>query len=170
MLQDITKIKEEMVDYKYKHYKNGKIYLVLDIVIHTETQELMVVYRNINDEQIWCRPLSIFNEEIDNEHHKRFEKIDDDSDWKSQQEQAIFKEFEELGYECVFSNNKKHLVLMKNVKKDKYNGDYTKIISINSITKKYSCYIDESYSFDDITLQEHQLLHKLFEIWGWFDE
>lgn len=94
MPQDITKIEEEMVGYKYKHYKNEKIYLVLDIAIHTETQELMVVYRNINDEQIWCRPLSIFNEEIDNEHHKRFEKIDDDSDWKSQQEQAIFKEFE----------------------------------------------------------------------------
>ena len=85
-------------------------------------------------------------------------------------EEDIFKEFENLGYECVFSNNKKHLVLMKNVKKDKYDGDYSKIISINSITKNYSCYIDESYSFDDITLKEHQLLHRLFEIWGWVDE
>ena len=83
-------------------------------------------------------------------------------------EQEILKKFEEMGYEVSFSYNKKHIVLLKETN-DKYNGNYLKMININSITKKYSCYIDESYSFDDITLQEHQLLTELFKCYKWIE-
>lgn len=155
-------LKQEMVGYKFKHYKNGKIYLVLDIVIHTETQELMVVYRNINDEQIWCRPLSIFNEEIDNEHHKRFVKIDDDSDWKNQQEQAIFKEFEKLGYEYFKLEKLNYIGVFKNDDEQ---------IFIDLANKFYEK-TDRTEDLHPVmmNLQEHQLLNRLFEIWGFFDE
>ena len=164
MSQNITKIKQEMVGYKYKHYKNGKIYLVLDIVIHTETQELMVVYKNINDEQIWCRPLSIFNEEIDNEHHKRFEKIDDDRDWKKQQEQAILKELFKIGYSVHYSQDNQYLI-------DFYNVEEMSVIKVNKKSKRYIKVESVYYtSFVPITSEEHYWLHRLFEIWGFFDE
>lgn len=75
MQEKIIQIKEEMVGFLYKHFK-GNIYLVMDIGVHTETQELMVLYKNIDDDGLlWCRPLSMFNEELENGKYKRFEKI-----------------------------------------------------------------------------------------------
>jgi hypothetical protein len=36
----------------------------------------MVLYKNIDDDSLlWCRPLSMFNEEVENGKYKRFEKI-----------------------------------------------------------------------------------------------
>ena len=161
MPQEINQIKQEMVGYKYKHYKLGKIYLVLDIAIHTEEQELIVVYKNINNEQIWCRPLSVFNEEIDNENHKRFEKIDNDIDWKEQQEQAIFKEFEDMGYLEQLKDDYEILL----INEEKYS-----IIRITTFRRKeYSKFNNHSLSLP-IDMKEHQLLHRLFELWGQFDE
>lgn len=46
----------------YKHYK-GNLYLVLELATHIETEEKLVVYRNIKDEtKIWTRPLSMFED------------------------------------------------------------------------------------------------------------
>ena len=73
-LERIDKIKEEMVGYKYRHYK-GNTYIVMDIGIHTETCELMVLYKNTeNNNLLFCRPLNMFLEKID-DNIARFTKI-----------------------------------------------------------------------------------------------
>ncbi|MDX2172538.1 MAG: DUF1653 domain-containing protein [Bacteroidota bacterium] len=63
----------------YKHYK-GKMYEVLDVATHSETLEKMVVYKATyqpDGENIWVRPLEMFNETIvvQGKEIKRFEKI-----------------------------------------------------------------------------------------------
>lgn len=48
----------------YKHYK-GNIYEVIGIGKHSETLEELVVYRSIkNKNEIWLRPISMWNEEV----------------------------------------------------------------------------------------------------------
>ena len=86
---------------------------------------------------------------------------------KSPTLEEVKKEWEELGYEWCASSNNKHIVLIKEIKNDMYNGDYNKIISINSIIKNYACYIDENYSYDAITFEEHQLLTKTMKALEW---
>jgi hypothetical protein len=55
---------------KYEHYK-GNTYQVIDIAIHSESLEKMVVYKSENDSSdfkkgtIWVRPLSMFLEKIE---------------------------------------------------------------------------------------------------------
>jgi len=58
---------------KYQHFK-GNYYQVLHCARHSETQEWFVVYKplyqnspsdNNNKENIWIRPLSMFNESIE---------------------------------------------------------------------------------------------------------
>ena len=45
----------------YVHYKNGKHYTVIDVVRHSETEELMVLYRaEYGDYSLWVRPLAMF--------------------------------------------------------------------------------------------------------------
>lgn len=49
----------------YKHFK-GNEYEVIDVALHSETQEEFVVYRALYGERkLWIRPLSMFNEEVD---------------------------------------------------------------------------------------------------------
>lgn len=46
----------------YNHYKGGQ-YIPLYIARHTETGEILVVYKNIYDDtKIWARPLTMWNE------------------------------------------------------------------------------------------------------------
>lgn len=76
---------------------------------------------------------------------------------KEQQEQAILKKFEELGYHIT--TNDKYLVIF----------DSEKQFIIDKVQKQY--FVSNWYNEHNrycISLQEHQLLHKLFEIWGWF--
>ncbi len=59
---------------RYRHFK-GNEYEVLYIAKHSETQELMVVYRALyGDYSVWVRPASMWNEtvELDGKAHKRF--------------------------------------------------------------------------------------------------
>ena len=50
---------------KYRHFK-GKDYEVLYIANHSETMEKMVVYKALyGDGEIWVRPLSMWNEEVE---------------------------------------------------------------------------------------------------------
>ncbi len=50
---------------KYRHYK-GNLYQVEGLATHSETEELMVVYRPLYGEQsLWVRPLTMFIEEIE---------------------------------------------------------------------------------------------------------
>lgn len=76
-----------------------------------------------------------------------------------QQEQEIFKEFEDLGYEIKKEDT---ITVITNY--------ITTTITINLTRKYYVCTGNDGLSFQCISLQEHQLLHKLFEIWSWFDE
>lgn len=48
----------------YEHYK-GAQYEVLDIARHSETEELLVVYRALyGDYGLWVRPLDMFTETV----------------------------------------------------------------------------------------------------------
>lgn len=62
----------------YRHYKGNK-YEVLGTARHSETEEILVVYRPLyGDRAMWVRPLFMFNETVtvDGEHIPRFEFID----------------------------------------------------------------------------------------------
>ncbi len=62
---------------KYRHYK-GPEYEVIDTVFHSETQELMVLYRALyGQKNLWVRPFDMFNEsiQIGDKKVKRFELI-----------------------------------------------------------------------------------------------
>ena len=50
----------------YKHFK-GNLYEVLTIAKHTETMEDMVVYREVDGEKTYVRPLAMFVSKVDKE-------------------------------------------------------------------------------------------------------
>lgn len=58
----------------YKHYK-GDLYIVEDIIYHSETGEKMVAYRALyGDNLLWCRPYDMFLDEVNKNGQKyRFE-------------------------------------------------------------------------------------------------
>jgi len=63
----------------YKHHK-GKLYEVLEIAKHSETEEDFVVYKALyGDYGIWIRPLKMFNGSVekDGTFVKRFEYKED---------------------------------------------------------------------------------------------
>lgn len=66
-----------------KHYK-GNYYKVLNTAHHTETNEKVVIYQQLYENQyphgyIWCRPYDMFHEKIiyNNKIVPRFESVDD---------------------------------------------------------------------------------------------
>ncbi len=62
----------------YQHYK-GPLYEVLDVCLHTETEELMVYYKPVQKTQTFVRPLAMFQEMIKTEDgvRPRFEFMSD---------------------------------------------------------------------------------------------
>lgn len=64
---------------KYQHFKSS-YYQVLHIARHSETEEYLVVYHPFDSkDDIWVRPLSMFDETIerDGKSMKRFQYISD---------------------------------------------------------------------------------------------
>jgi hypothetical protein len=50
---------------RYRHYK-GNLYEVIGIARHSETEEEMVVYRQLyGDHSLWVRPLPMFLEQVE---------------------------------------------------------------------------------------------------------
>ena len=47
----------------YKHYK-GNVYKIIALGKHSETEEDMIVYQNVEKRDIWVRPKSMWNEEV----------------------------------------------------------------------------------------------------------
>lgn len=60
----------------YKHYKGGSIYELLYMAIHSETQELMAVYKD-KDGVVWIRPAATFYEtlNLNGERVRRFTRL-----------------------------------------------------------------------------------------------
>jgi hypothetical protein len=54
----------------YRHYKGGT-YQVLGMALHSETQEQMVVYFNIEHQRLWVRPAAIFTQTLFDEKTNR---------------------------------------------------------------------------------------------------
>lgn len=65
----------------YRHTKSGKLYEVLGTALHTETRELLIVYRPLYraDYELFARPQQMFMETviIDGKRVPRFEKVDE---------------------------------------------------------------------------------------------
>lgn len=53
-----------VVGKKYKHFK-GHIYEVIALAKDSEDLSLKVVYRNIDNDDVWVRPLSEFISKVD---------------------------------------------------------------------------------------------------------
>jgi hypothetical protein len=50
---------------RYRHYKGGE-YAVYGMATHSETEEPLVVYRPLyGDRALWVRPLSMFQESVE---------------------------------------------------------------------------------------------------------
>lgn len=66
----------------YKHFK-GNVYYVTDVVKHTETEKMMVVYIDISDtSKRWVRPLDNFLECVirSGVKYERFTLLEEDYD------------------------------------------------------------------------------------------
>jgi hypothetical protein len=71
---------QELKPGRYRHYK-GNYYQVMETARHSETEELMVVYRCLyGDHSLWVRPLEMFrgNVIVNGRELKRFEFCDND--------------------------------------------------------------------------------------------
>lgn len=55
---------------RYRHYRNGKEYTVLQIAHHTETDEILVIYQaeydteDLGPKPIFARPRDMFEEQV----------------------------------------------------------------------------------------------------------
>lgn len=84
MQDEAQKYKEGFVGFRFKHFKGG-IYVVVDIAIHSESAEPMVIYKSFdNPKLVWCRPFKMFVSEVDHIKYPnvtqkmRFERIGED--------------------------------------------------------------------------------------------
>lgn len=78
-MQDLPPLPGDPAPGRYRHYKGG-LYTVIGIARHSETGELLVVYRpEYGERAFWVRPLAMFNETVDIEGRliPRFERLPD---------------------------------------------------------------------------------------------
>lgn len=77
----LEELRDSMVGRRYRHFK-GRIYIVTDLAVNTESDEIMVIYKCFVDPLVtWCRPLSMFTSDVDRikypnvKQKKRFEPL-----------------------------------------------------------------------------------------------
>ncbi len=81
----------------YRHFK-GNLYRVLAIAMHTETEEMMVVYQEHDGENVYARPLGMFLSKVNKEKYPevsqeyRFELVSDKPQSEVQTEDEILSE------------------------------------------------------------------------------
>lgn len=80
-VETLEKLREGMAGRRYRHFK-GRIYIVTDLAVNTESGEIMVIYKCFTDPLVtWCRPLSMFTSDVDRKKYpnvkqeKRFEPL-----------------------------------------------------------------------------------------------
>lgn len=56
---------------EYRHFK-GNMYKVVGFAKHSETMEDMVVYESLRNNTLWVRPISMWNEVVDDKGTLRF--------------------------------------------------------------------------------------------------
>ena len=64
--------REVKIGQVYKHFK-GNIVKVIGIAKHTETLEVLVVYKHLVTHDLWARPLGMFLSEVDHEQYPNVE-------------------------------------------------------------------------------------------------
>lgn len=76
-------MRREIQPGRYRHFK-GNFYQVLGVAKHSETQELLVVYRPLyGDGGLWVRPYEMFAGEVDRKKYPdatqtwRFERVEE---------------------------------------------------------------------------------------------
>ncbi|MBR6701269.1 MAG: DUF1653 domain-containing protein [Firmicutes bacterium] len=60
---------------KYRHFK-GNEYIVLAVAMHTETEESLVVYQNLEDvNKVYARPYDMFAGDVDREKYPEVKQV-----------------------------------------------------------------------------------------------
>ncbi|QJU08814.1 DUF1653 domain-containing protein [Candidatus Saccharibacteria bacterium oral taxon 488] len=67
----------------YRHSKSGKLYEVIGLALETETEDLLVIYRPLyeNEYELFARPVSMFTETVvlDGQSVPRFENVNSET-------------------------------------------------------------------------------------------
>lgn len=63
--------RKDIVGKRYRHFKGG-IYEVIDLAVDTETEDIMVVYKDIEKPSlVWVRPFAAFLSRVDKDKYPR---------------------------------------------------------------------------------------------------
>ena len=121
----------------YRHYK-GNLYEVIDIALHSETLEEMVVYRALyGDFGTWVRPLKMFIEDVNlnGKLQKRFEFINDSPSKNDLSPNTIKGDDLSSDYKLFEATSDQAEIL--NCKIDKFNAEQLSFIGDIEYEKNY---------------------------------